>query len=80
MTMLSGWRNKTVLRFKALFYRRQLDRDLEDEVAFHLSMAEEKNRAQGLDPDESHHAARRQFGNYSQAKQRSRDMWTFVAF
>jgi putative ABC transport system permease protein len=80
MTKLSEWRNRTSLRFKALFHRKQLDRDLEDEVAFHLSMAEEKNRAQGLDSDESRHAARRQLGNYSQAKQRSRDMWTFAAF
>jgi hypothetical protein len=80
MTILSEWRNRTVLRFKALFQRKQLDRDLEDEVAFHLSMAEQKIRAQGLNPDESRHTARRQFGNYSQAKQRSRDMWTFTAF
>src|SRR5580704_4038891 len=80
MTMLSEWRNKTVLRFKALFHRKQLDLDMEDEVAFHLSMAEQKNLENGLGPKESFHAARRQFGNYSQAKQRSRDMWTFVAF
>jgi putative ABC transport system permease protein len=80
MTMLSEWRNKTVLRFKALFYRKQLDRDLEDEVAFHLSMAEQKNLENGLGPKESFHAARRQFGNYSQTKERSRDMWTFTVF
>ena len=30
--------NMARLRFKALFRRRQLDRDIEDEVAFHLAM------------------------------------------
>jgi putative ABC transport system permease protein len=80
MTMLSEWRNKTVLRLKALFRRKQLDRDMEDEVAFHLSMAEQKNLENGLGPIESRHAACRQFGNCGLAKERTRDMWTFAAF
>jgi predicted permease len=77
--MLSEWRNRTSLRFKALFHRRQLDRDLEDEVAFHLSMAEQKNRAQGSSPEQSRHTARRQFGNTTSLKERSREMWTLVS-
>ena len=32
------------MRFKALFQRQQLDRDLEDELAFHLSMKETASR------------------------------------
>src|SRR5580692_394558 len=80
MTLLSEWRNRTVLRLKALFHRKQLDSDLEDELAFHLSMTEQKNRRQGLNPEESRHTARRQFGSYTQTKERSRDMWTFAAF
>src|SRR5437879_5147161 len=36
------------LRLKTLFRRKQLDRDLQDEVAFHLAMREEKNRTDGI--------------------------------
>jgi predicted permease len=77
--MLSEWRNRTSLRLKALFHSKQLDRDLEDEVAFHLSMAEQKNRAQGISPEQSRHTARRQFGNTTSLKERSREMWTLVS-
>jgi putative ABC transport system permease protein len=57
------------LRLRALFHRRQLDRDLEDELAFHLTMREEN----GLDTV----AARRRFGNPTSIKEACRDMWTF---
>jgi len=36
--MISSWLNKTILRLKALLHRRQLDRDLDDELTFHLAM------------------------------------------
>ena len=51
--MFSEWGNKTWLRLRAIWKRPQLDRDLEDEVAFHLAMREEKNRLAGVDPQES---------------------------
>ena len=35
------------IRVKALLRRKQLDRDLEDELAFHLAMREAKNRERG---------------------------------
>src|SRR5690349_16969503 len=75
---MNFWLTKLRLRLSALFHRRRLDRDLEDELAFHLAMREQKNRAASLDADESRYAARRQFGNYSQMKERTRDMWTFT--
>jgi predicted permease len=57
----------------------QLDRDLNDEVAFHLAMREEKNRLAGVTPEEAPYAARRQFGNPTSFKERSREMWTLVS-
>ena len=39
-------------RLGAATKRRQLERELNDEVAFHLAMREEKNRAAGMDTDE----------------------------
>ena len=54
---------KSWARVKALFRRKQLDRDLEEELAFHLAMREEKKRAAGVAAEEAGYAARREFGN-----------------
>src|SRR5580700_3401612 len=53
------------LRWRTLWKRRQLDRDLEDELAFHLEMRGEN--------------ARRAFGNVAVVKEDLRDQWTFRA-
>jgi predicted permease len=76
--MASEWLNKTWLRLKAIWKRPQLDRDLDDEVSFHLAMREEKNRIAGIDPAEARYTARRQFGNTTSLKERSREMWTLA--
>jgi putative ABC transport system permease protein len=75
---MQKWHHKIWLRVKALWKRPQLDRDLEDELAFHLAMRAEKNRAAGIDAKEAGYAAHRQFGNVTRVKERSRDMWTFA--
>ncbi|HEY2459800.1 MAG TPA: ABC transporter permease [Candidatus Acidoferrum sp.] len=66
------------LRAKAIWKREELDRDLDDELAFHLSKREEKNRAAGLPVVEARYAAHRQFGNATRIKERNREMWTFT--
>ena len=76
--MLNEWLIAFRLRIKALFKRRQLDRDLEDELSFHLAMSEAKQAESGTLADEAHYAARRQFGNQTLLKEATRDMWTFV--
>src|SRR5215475_13989452 len=68
------------LRLKALVRRERLDRDLDDEVAFHLAMREEKNRAGGTADDEARYSAHRQFGNATRIKERTREMWRFPSF
>src|ERR1700722_4934944 len=73
------WANQIWLRLKALGKRRRLERELDDEVAFHLAMREKKNAAEGLPPDEERYAARRQFGNSAMLKERTREMWTFTS-
>src|SRR5215470_1909894 len=67
----------TWLRLKAIVHRRQMDRDLEDELAFHLAMKEEKNRKAGCDEVESRSRSRRQFGSVTRMKEACRDLWTF---
>jgi predicted permease len=76
---MQGSLHKTLLRLKAIFQRRTLDRDLEEEVAFHLAMREEKIRRDGIAPEEARYAAHRQFGNTTSFKEGSREMWTLVS-
>ena len=67
----------TWLRVKALIKRRQLDRDLEQELAHHLAMREEKYQAEGINSAAVRPTARRRFGNVGLLKEACRDMWTF---
>ena len=66
--MREAW-NMLWLRLKALAMRRRLDRDLEDELAFHLAMREASDSE----------TARSGFGNPTSLKERCREMWTFVS-
>jgi len=61
-------------RFAYLLFRRRFDRDLEDEMRFHLEM---KARAGGGTAGAGY-AAERQFGNATLLREQSRDMWGWV--
>lgn len=58
------------LRARALVHRRRLDRDLEEELSFHMAM-----RAESSGPA----AAARQFGNATRIREACRELWTFAA-
>jgi predicted permease len=64
-----------------LLQRNRLDRELREEIAFHV---EEKARRleedQGLDPDAARYAAKRAFGNETLAREASREWWGFGSF
>src|SRR5215468_9659108 len=62
---------------RLLFYLRrdQFDRELEEEMRFHLEMKAEENLAAGTSPEEARYAARRQFGNQTLLREVSREMW-----
>src|SRR5262245_10966852 len=64
---------------RLLFYLRRdrFDRELEEEMRFHLEMKAEENLAAGVSPEEARYAARRQFGNQTLLQEASRDMWGF---
>ena len=66
-------------KLKTLFRREKLDRDLDDELRFHLAMREEKNRQLGFPVGEARYAARRDFGNLTLMKESTRNMWRFVS-
>src|SRR5664279_2024005 len=62
-----------VARLLALFRKRNLDRELEDEVLAHLELAERDAISRGLTPEEARQAARRSFGGIEQMKEDHRD-------
>jgi putative ABC transport system permease protein len=64
-------------RLVALVRRRRLERDLENEVAFHLAMREADLRAGGVPDPAAREMARRRFGNVTYLKEQTRDMWLF---
>src|SRR5277367_4165248 len=76
--MPSEWLNEVWVRVKALVMRKRLERDLEEELQFHLAMREEKNRALGIAAKEAQAAARRRFGNVALVKEDCRENWTFT--
>lgn len=51
--MLPEWMTKIGLRIGALFRRRQLERDLDEELEFHLAMQQQKLVEQGMPPEEA---------------------------
>jgi predicted permease len=66
-----------LLRVKALFFRRRLNRDMADELAFHQAMLKERLSRQGTPQDLLETATRRQFGNSSRWHERLREVWQF---
>src|SRR5208337_4108152 len=72
------WLTEAWLRVKALVMRKRLERDLEEELEFHLAMRAEKNRALGIGASDAKAAARRRFGNVTLVKEDCRETWTFT--
>jgi hypothetical protein len=59
-------------RCVALFHRRQLDIDLDDELLAHIELAVEENRRHGMTDVEARTAAMRAFGGLTQVKEEYR--------
>ncbi len=62
------------LRLRKLGGRQQLDQDLEDELAFHVAMREEKKASDGLNPATAQREARRELGGIEKWKEALRDV------
>lgn len=75
--MWCEWWTEARLRIKAVVNRRRLERELEEELEFHLAKRAEKNRRLGLAADEAQAAARRRFGNAALVKEDCRELWIF---
>src|SRR5262249_23128188 len=63
-------------RLLSLVRRRRYEREMEEEMRFHLEMQIEQNLSSGMAAEEAHYSARRQFGNQTWLKEASREMWS----
>src|SRR5215471_7741901 len=63
-------------RLLSLLRRGRYEREMEEEMRFHLEMQIEQNLASGMAAEEAHYVARRQFGNQTWLKEASREMWS----
>ncbi|MCH6259354.1 ABC transporter permease [Puniceicoccaceae bacterium K14] len=62
-------------RFKALVFRGQHERELDEEMRFHLEMEVEKNLGRGMSKAEAERAAKISFDGVEQAKEECQDAW-----
>ncbi len=68
------------LRIRSLVSRRRLNRDLDDELQFHLAAMASRHREAGVEPREAERLSRLKFGNPNSFQEVLRDMWTFRWF
>jgi hypothetical protein len=60
----------------SLIRRGKLEREMEEEMRFHLEMQVEQNLEAGMAAKDARYAARRQFGNQPWLKEANREMWS----
>ncbi|HEX9919073.1 MAG TPA: permease prefix domain 1-containing protein, partial [Pyrinomonadaceae bacterium] len=64
---------KLLKRLRALLLGAKLDRELDEELRFHLERQIELNAAGGMNPEEARDAALRHFGGLQQSKEQCRE-------
>ncbi|MES2696468.1 MAG: ABC transporter permease [Verrucomicrobiota bacterium] len=60
-------------RVRAIFRREKIERDMAEEMRFHLSQSTADHIDEGLSPDEARYAALRRFGGIEQVKESCRE-------
>jgi putative ABC transport system permease protein len=71
-----------VRRFFALFRKKHLDRDMVEEMRFHLNQRTADKVADGVPADEARYAALRRFGNVANIQERAREQrgWVWLEY
>ncbi len=70
---------KFLNKLSLLFRRQRFHNELDEEIAFHRTQAEQDFVAEGMTPEEARYAAMRQFGNKARIKERSGEVIGFRA-
>src|SRR5881628_3497378 len=73
-----SWASVAAARLRGLFKHKRLERELDDEVRFHLEMQVEDNLKAGMNPAEARYAALRSFGGIEPMKERYRERRAFA--
>ncbi len=68
-----NWLRIIWARFQALFRKRELDAEMDDEMRSHIELRTQENISAGLKPEEARYAALRQFGWTESIKEDCRD-------
>jgi putative ABC transport system permease protein len=71
--MRSRWTHALAARLRAVFRPRRTERDLDEELAFHMAMQTRANEQQGMGGIEARRRARLDLGGVEQVKERARD-------
>ena len=72
MSVIDGWRE----RVRHLLRRRELEREMEEEMAFHVEEERRLREAAGMAPDAAKRAALVMFGAPDRFREEMRDTWT----
>lgn len=68
------------LRLRSLFLRTRIERELDEELQYHLDREVERSVAAGMTPEDARYAALRSVKNVEQRKEECRDMRGLVSF
>jgi putative ABC transport system permease protein len=71
---LRHWLQTLPLRLRSLFRRQQVERELDEELQYHLEQKTEEYIAHGLSPEDARYAALRAMDGLEQKKEECRDM------
>src|SRR5437667_1020612 len=71
---MTRWLYKLPLRFRSLFRKQHVEKELSDELRFHLEKLIEEKVEKGMTPEDARYAALREFGGAEQFKEECRDM------
>lgn len=73
-----SWASRVAARVRGLFGHKRLERELDDEVRFHLAMQIEDNLKAGLNPTDARYEALRSFGGIEPMKELYRERRSFA--
>src|SRR2546426_8232215 len=68
-----NWWRKLQLRLRALFQKRKLDAEMDEEMRSHIELQTQENIDAGMNPEEARYAALRQFGWVESIKETCRE-------
>src|SRR5437667_8306236 len=71
---MTRWLYKLPLRFRSLFRKQHVEKELSDELRFHLEKLIEEKVVKGVTPEDARYASLRELGGMEQIKEECHDM------